>query len=126
MAVGKSHSNRYIFVAFTIRKKRDGNYLRPIVRAICIPKWLPIMKKPLPILKDDADAEAFVEMADLSQFDLSDLRTTQFEFGRKDHRITMRLPTPLLDAVKAAAARAGMPYQRFVRQALEKAVQGHD
>jgi predicted DNA binding CopG/RHH family protein len=28
-----------------------------------------------------------------------------------------------LDAVKTAAANAGMPYQRFIRQALEAAVQ---
>ncbi|MCF3945181.1 hypothetical protein AiwAL_08490 [Acidiphilium sp. AL] len=28
-----------------------------------------------------------------------------------------------LDAVKARAAKAGMPYQRFIRQALEAAVQ---
>jgi predicted DNA binding CopG/RHH family protein len=34
----------------------------------------------------------------------------------------MRLPRPLLDAVKAAAAKAGMPYQRFIRQTLEAAV----
>jgi predicted DNA binding CopG/RHH family protein len=34
----------------------------------------------------------------------------------------MRLPKALLDAVKAAAAKAGMPYQRFIRQALETAV----
>jgi predicted DNA binding CopG/RHH family protein len=35
----------------------------------------------------------------------------------------MRLPRPLLDAVKATAAQAGIPYQRFIRQALEIAVQ---
>ena len=81
------------------------------------------MKKPLPLLSSDEAAEAFVADADLSEFDLSGFRPTQFEFAPKDHRITMRIPTQLLDAVKEAAARAGMPYQRFVRQALEKAVQ---
>jgi hypothetical protein len=34
----------------------------------------------------------------------------------------MRLPKTLLDAVKASAARAGVPYQRFIRQVLEAAV----
>jgi len=34
----------------------------------------------------------------------------------------MRLPRPLLEAVKATAAKAGVPYQRFIRQALETAV----
>jgi predicted DNA binding CopG/RHH family protein len=35
----------------------------------------------------------------------------------------MRLPRPLLDAVKAMTAKAGVPYQRFIRQALENAMQ---
>jgi len=34
----------------------------------------------------------------------------------------MRLPKPLLDAVKASAVKAGVPYQRFIRQVLEAAV----
>jgi predicted DNA binding CopG/RHH family protein len=34
----------------------------------------------------------------------------------------MRLPRSLLDAVRASAARMGVPYQRFIRQALEDAV----
>jgi predicted DNA binding CopG/RHH family protein len=35
----------------------------------------------------------------------------------------LRVPKELLDAVKAAAASAGIPYQRFIRQTLEAAVQ---
>lgn len=35
----------------------------------------------------------------------------------------MRLPPDLLDGVRTAAAKAGVPYQRFVRQALEDALQ---
>jgi predicted DNA binding CopG/RHH family protein len=34
----------------------------------------------------------------------------------------MRLPKTLLDAVRASARKAKMPYQRFIRQALEAAV----
>jgi predicted DNA binding CopG/RHH family protein len=34
----------------------------------------------------------------------------------------MRLPKPLLDAVKASARKAGMPYQRCIRQVLEAPV----
>jgi predicted DNA binding CopG/RHH family protein len=33
------------------------------------------------------------------------------------------LPRRLLDAVKVAVARPGVPHQRFIRQALEAAVQ---
>jgi predicted DNA binding CopG/RHH family protein len=44
------------------------------------------------------------------------------EFQPKSERVNMRLPKPLLDAVKASARKAGMPYQRFIRQVLEAAV----
>lgn len=59
----------------------------------------------------------------LTQYDLSAMRLVRFEFQPKSDRVNMRLPRPLLDAVKASAAKAGVPYQRFIRQALEAAVQ---
>ncbi len=80
------------------------------------------MKKPLPDLKSDAEAEDFVQSADLSQFDLTGMRPAQFEFAAKDTRVNMRLPADLLDAVKVIAERQGIPYQRFIRRALENAV----
>ena len=81
------------------------------------------MSKPrLPRFESDEAAEAFVASADLATFDLSELRPVRFEFARKDARVNMRLPAPLLDAVKERAARLGMPYQRFIRDALERAV----
>jgi predicted DNA binding CopG/RHH family protein len=80
------------------------------------------MKKKLPKLQSDEEAEAFVANADLIDYDLSDLRTVLFEFQPKTERINMRLPKPLLEAVKASAVKAGMPYQRFIRQVLEAAV----
>ena len=73
------------------------------------------MKKPVPALKSD-------EEADLTEYDLSQMRLVRFEFQPKSERVNMRLPKSLLDAVKAAAAEAGMPYQRFIRQALEAAL----
>ncbi len=81
------------------------------------------MKKKLPKLRSDKAAEDFVAKADLTEYDLSDLRTVRFEFQPKSERVNMRLPEPLLKAVKASAAKAGVPYQRFIRQALEVAVQ---
>lgn len=80
--------------------------------------------KRLPLFSSDDEAEAFVGSADLTSFDLSTLRPTRFEFSSKDARVNMRLPVDLLDAVKATAARKGMPYQRFIRQALEQALHG--
>lgn len=38
--------------------------------------------------------------------------------------MNMRLPADLLDAVKATAAREGMPYQRLIRQVLEQVLHG--
>jgi predicted DNA binding CopG/RHH family protein len=46
----------------------------------------------------------------------------RFEFQKKAARVNMRLPEPLLDAVKKRAASRGIPYQRFIREALEDAV----
>jgi predicted DNA binding CopG/RHH family protein len=82
------------------------------------------MKKKIPRLKSDGDAEAFVAEADLTDYDLSGARPTQFEFEKKGARINMRLPQPLLDAVKQRARQRGIPYQRFIREALERAVGG--
>jgi len=86
------------------------------------------MKKPtklktIPGFKSDRGAEAFVEKADLSEYDLSGGEFVRFELKRKDKSINLRLPEMLLDAVRSRAKQTGVPYQRFIRMALEKAVQ---
>jgi predicted DNA binding CopG/RHH family protein len=78
--------------------------------------------KAFPRLGSDEAAEAFVDTADLSAYDFSDMSPTGFEFAAKGARVNMRLPAELLEAVKATASRRGMPYQRFIRLALEDAV----
>lgn len=80
------------------------------------------MKKKLPTLSSDAAAEKFVADADLAEYDLSGFRPVQFEFERKTAKVNMRLPEALLEAVKASAAARGVPYQRFIRETLERAV----
>jgi predicted DNA binding CopG/RHH family protein len=79
-------------------------------------------KKPLPVLRSDKDAERFVATADLTQYDLSAMVPVRFEFKPKTERVNMRLSKDLLDTVKARAAKEGMSYQRYIRQALERAV----
>jgi predicted DNA binding CopG/RHH family protein len=59
------------------------------------------VKKKLPRLKTDKEAEEFVVTADLTEYDLSVLRPVRFEFEKKDEQINMRVPKPLLAAVKA-------------------------
>jgi predicted DNA binding CopG/RHH family protein len=78
--------------------------------------------KKLPVLKTDEEAEHFVATADLSEYDLSGMVPVRFEFKPKTERVNMRLSKGLLDTVKARAARAGMSYQRFIRETLERAV----
>ena len=82
------------------------------------------MKKPFPELKSDAAAEAFVATADLSEYDLSEMTSVRFELRRKDKSVSLRLPEGLLDQVRHRAKQAGMPYQRFIRMAIERALQG--
>ena len=78
------------------------------------------MKPKLPVFKTDDEAEAFLETVDLTQYDLSDFKPANFEFAAKDERITMRLPSHLLGAVKQAAAKQRIPYQRYIRQLIER------
>lgn len=80
------------------------------------------MKKKIPSFKSDRAAAAFIDRADLSQYDLSGARLVRFEIKRKDKSINLRLSEELYDAVRERAARAGLPYQRFIRLALEQAV----
>ena len=81
------------------------------------------MKKKLPRFRNDKEAEEFVDKADLTEYDLSEMQPVGFEFQPKSERVNMRLPRQLLDAVRSSAAKAGVPYQRFIRQALEEAVE---
>ena len=78
------------------------------------------MKKKLPKFKTDEEAEVFLDEADLSQYDLSNMKPVSFEFQPKGKSITMRLPETLFDAIKKEAERSKVPYQRFIRQTLEK------
>lgn len=80
------------------------------------------MKKRLPKLKTDKDAEDFIENADLTKYDLSGAKQVRFEFQKKDKAVTLRIPEGLLNEVKKTAACERMPYQRSIRMALEKAV----
>lgn len=76
--------------------------------------------KQMPILTTDSEAEHFVEEADLSEYDLSGFKPMHFEFENKTARVNMRLPQSQLDRVKAEAKKRGVPYQRFMRELLER------
>jgi predicted DNA binding CopG/RHH family protein len=80
---------------------------------------MPTLKQ-FPVLLTDADAERFVDEADLSEYDLSGFKRTKFELIKKDARVNMRLPQPLLAKIKSRAAAEGIPYQRFMRDLMER------
>ena len=53
------------------------------------------MKKKVPHLKTDKQAEAFLAR-DLSKLDFSQFKAARFEFEKKDDQINMRVPKQLL------------------------------
>jgi predicted DNA binding CopG/RHH family protein len=97
-------------------------YQRPVYARSNIMKRKAKTLAKLPRLKTDLEAEQFIAGSDLTRYDLSVLETTRFEFAAKEARINMRLPSELLSAVKRAARQRGVPYQRFIRQTLERAI----
>ncbi|MDO9415226.1 BrnA antitoxin family protein [Pararhizobium sp.] len=82
----------------------------------------PSKSKPFPVYETDEQAEAFVDKADLSEYDFSGFKPMAFEFEKKSAQLNMRLPQPLLDAIKAKAKERGIPYTRFIREALEHTI----
>ena len=83
-------------------------------------------KKPWPPLRSDEEAEAFVAEADLTEYDLAGMHPVNFEFETKDAAISFRLPKRQLDEVKAEAARRNIPYQRFMRELLQRGMRSLD
>lgn len=79
------------------------------------------MKRKVPRFKTDEEAEAFLEQ-DLSDLDFSQFKPIRFEFKPKQKSLNLRISEELLDAVRKNAKREGIPYQRYIRRALERAV----
>ncbi len=80
------------------------------------------MREKIPTFRTDKEAQDFVDTADLTQYDLSAGTPVQFEFEAKAAHINMRVPKPLLDAVKDRAKMRGIPYTRLIRQLIEREV----
>ena len=81
------------------------------------------MSSKVPKLRTDEAAERFLAQ-DLSDLDFAQFKPVTFEVEPKSERINMRLPATLLQALKASAAAEGIPYQRFIRLTLERALTG--
>ena len=75
----------------------------------------------VPKMTTDDQAEDFLAQ-DLSGLDFTQFKRISWETDPKSARVNMRLPEPLLSALKARAAARGIPYQRLIREALEREV----
>jgi predicted DNA binding CopG/RHH family protein len=80
------------------------------------------MVKRLPVFRSDEEAEAFLEQ-DLSDYiGAETLDSFPYELRPKTKSLNLRISDGLLDAVRSKARQEGIPYQRYIRQALETAV----
>jgi predicted DNA binding CopG/RHH family protein len=79
------------------------------------------MSRKLPRIRTDVEAEAFLAQ-DLSDLDFSQFKPMHFEFEKKEAQVNMRVPQPLLDAVKDRAKAHGIPYTRYIRMLMERDV----
>lgn len=83
----------------------------------------PKVRKPrkVPEFKSDEEAEAFLDQ-DLSDLDFSQFKPVHFEIRPKEKSINLRISEALLDLVRENAKREGVPYQRYIRHAIERVV----
>ncbi len=75
--------------------------------------------KTVPPMTTDAEAEAFLDQ-DLTDLDFALFKPVSWEVEPKSARINMRLPEKLMQALKLRAQERGIPYQRLIREALER------
>jgi len=81
------------------------------------------MSKRLPQLETDRESEDFLE-GDLSNLNFAQFQPVRFEFEKKDEQINLRVSGSLMVAVRARAKARGIPYTRYIRETLERAVAG--
>jgi predicted DNA binding CopG/RHH family protein len=106
-------------------EETTGRFGGRSARATCTGRRSLDMKKKFPVLKTDEEAEAFLEQ-DLSDYlhagNFKSAQWMRFEFKPKQKSLNLRISEELLNAVRKNAKREGIPYQRYIRQALERAV----
>ena len=84
------------------------------------------MKKKVPHFKTDEEAEAFLEQDDLSDYlHAGNFKPMHFEIRPKEKSVNLRMSEGLFDAVRETAKHEGVPYQRYIRHVLERAVSEH-
>lgn len=76
--------------------------------------------KAFPEFRTDEEADHFVETANLSEYDISDMKPTHFNFGPKSEVLETHLPPTLIEALRLKARERGISYGKLVRDALEQ------
>ncbi len=80
------------------------------------------MKKQLPKFKNDSEVEKFLDR-DLSDYLIPEnFQAVTFEFEPKEKVVNLRMSNALFERIKSAAQKKNIPYQRYIRQALEHSV----
>ena len=80
------------------------------------------MRRKLPAFKSDEEAADILDRDLTTYINRENLAPSPFEYQPKQKSVNLRISDELLNAVRAAARRRGIPYQRFIRQALESAL----
>ncbi len=80
------------------------------------------MKKKVPKFKSDKEAEQFLEQDLTDYIDPKKAQRVTFEFLPKTEKVNLRFPPELLTEVRKKAARKGMSYQKYIRQAVEESL----
>ena len=80
------------------------------------------MKKKVPKFKSDQEAADFLEQDLTDYIEPRKAQRVTFEFLPKTEKVNLRFPPELLTEVRKKAARKGMSYQKYIRQAVEESL----
>ena len=80
------------------------------------------MKKKLPKFKSDKEAADFLNQNLVDYLHSDNFKSVSFEYAPKNKTISLRLSEGLFEAIKSLSSKQGIPYQRFIRIALEQSV----
>jgi predicted DNA binding CopG/RHH family protein len=90
------------------------------------PRAEPARKKPYPTFQSGDEEQAFLDKADLTEYDL-EIGFAPFEQWlaapeamHKDARVNLLLPRAMVEAYKQKGKARRMPYQRLMRMALQE------
>ena len=80
------------------------------------------MRKKIPTFKSDKEAEEFLEQDLTDYFSRENFQKVHFEFLPKTKQVNLRFPEKLLMAVQKKAKKEGIPYQKYIRKAVEESL----